>query len=111
MGTRSRDDFIWGANKQQIKGNKAQLGRRSRAGRREPHSKCIWKDAAAGSQLLGYSWPELMMMYEPCRTLLILTPPLESSVTLFSLGTAGKINARGEKVWPSSRAGEEILVS
>lgn len=81
------------------------------AGGRETHSKCSWKKAAPGSQRLGYSWLELMMMYEPYRTLFILTPLLERSVTLFSLGTGGKINARGEKVQPSSRAGEETSVS
>lgn len=109
MGTRifiwRLKDFIWGAALVQMN-DKVQLGGGSgcgftEVGGREMHSKCSWKNAAPGFQPPGYSWPELMMIYESYRTLFILrpeSPSLKRSVTLFSLGTGGKINALRDKV-------------
>lgn len=47
--------------------DKVQLGRGSgfaEAGGKETRSECGWKNTAPGFQPLGYSWAELMMIYE-----------------------------------------------
>jgi len=83
-----------------------QLGRGSVCGLtgvegREMHSKRSWKNAAPGFQPQGYSWPELMMIYESYRALFVLrpdSPSLKRSATLLSLGTGVKINALRERV-------------
>lgn len=67
-----RIDFTWSAAVVQIN-EKVQLGRGSGCGftgvgGRETHTKCSWKNAAPGLQPLGYSWPELMMIYDSYRT-------------------------------------------
>lgn len=68
----SLEDFAWSAAVVQIN-EKVQLGRGSGCGftgvgGRETHTKCSWKNAAPGFQPLGYSWPELMMIYDSYRT-------------------------------------------
>lgn len=74
----SLEDFIWSAAVAQAN-DQVQLGKGPWCGftgarGRETHCKCSWKNAAPGFQPLGYSRPELMMIYESCRTLFMLTP-------------------------------------
>lgn len=61
-------DFVWSAAVVQIN-VKVQEGRGSEGGftglaGREARSKCSCENAAPGFRLLGYSWPQLMMIDE-----------------------------------------------